>query len=70
MAETILFPIHNNIQFAGKQIKIDRSSLATVLTNAPSKVIILSGDGGSGKTALIKEAGITYAQSVSLLAVG
>ncbi|MBN8720078.1 MAG: ATP-binding protein [Sediminibacterium magnilacihabitans] len=54
-SETILFPIHNDIQFAGKQIKIDRSSLATELTNVPSQVIILSGDGGSGKTALIKE---------------
>jgi hypothetical protein len=54
-SETILFPIHTDIQFGGKQIKVDRSSLAPSLLARPTQVIILSGDGGSGKTALIKE---------------
>ncbi len=53
--ETILFPIHTDIQFSGKQIKVDRSSLAPSLMTSQAQVIILSGDGGSGKTALIKE---------------
>jgi len=54
-SETILFPIHNDIQYAGKQLKIDRSKVAAALKDHPSKVIILSGDGGSGKTAMIKD---------------
>lgn len=54
-SKTILFPIHTNIEYAGKQLKIDRSAIASQLKNQSPKVIILSGDGGSGKTALIKE---------------
>ncbi len=45
-SETILFPIHNDIQFAGKQLKIDRSTLATVILylNQNSLVFITSPD--------------------------
>ncbi len=53
--ETILFSVHTDIQFSGKQIKVDRSSLAPLLMASQEQVVILSGDGGSGKTALIKE---------------
>lgn len=53
--ENILFPIHTDIRFSGKQIKVDRSSFTAFLMTNQAQVIILSGDGGSGKTALIKE---------------
>jgi hypothetical protein len=54
-AETILFPIHTDIQYDGKRLKVDRSSQIEMLSASKSKVIILAGEGGSGKTALIKE---------------
>ncbi|MBV4357359.1 AVAST type 4 anti-phage nuclease Avs4 [Pinibacter aurantiacus] len=54
-SEVILFPIHTSIHYGDRQLKIDRSSLVSKILSSPSKVIILSGDGGSGKTALVKE---------------
>jgi hypothetical protein len=56
-ALAILKPIHSEIIFNGASIKIDRSDtlnkLKTILEKAP--IVILSGVGGVGKTALIKD---------------
>ena len=53
----VLFPIHTEIKFNESEIKIDRSdilnSLKSNLENSP--IIILSGEGGVGKTALVEE---------------
>lgn len=54
-SKTILFPIHTEIEYAEKKVKIDRSAIARQLKNQSPNVTILSGEGGSGKTALIKE---------------
>jgi hypothetical protein len=53
----ILFPIHSEIEFNGVEIKIDRSKILENLkaTLKTSAIIILSGEGGVGKTALIKD---------------
>ena len=55
--ESILDPIHPKILFRGKEIKIDRSAILSRLRNAFYSVplAILSGEGGTGKTALVKE---------------
>lgn len=53
--KALLFPVHTEIEYAGKQVKIDRSAIAIKLKNQSPNVTILSGEGGSGKTALIKE---------------
>jgi hypothetical protein len=54
-AENILFPIRSEIIFQEKTIKIDRHSLVERLDKLTGAVTIISGDGGSGKTALIKD---------------
>lgn len=55
--ENILQAIQTEISFGDKQIKIDRSSVVEAIANASkkSKNIIISGEGGCGKTAIFKE---------------
>ena len=55
--QAILGPIHSKIEFNGNEIKIDRSivrkNLISTLKN--SSFVILSGESGVGKTAIIKD---------------
>lgn len=53
----VLSPIQSGIQFSGKELKIDRTSITTTLSKNLSDgvPIILSGEGGVGKTAVIKD---------------
>jgi len=55
--ESILTPIHSKIEFKDDEIKIDRSQaikdLKTILNE--SLLVILSGEAGVGKTAVIKD---------------
>src|SRR6266496_4786337 len=55
--ERIFTPIHSKIEFNGKEIKIDRShslnELKTALEQLP--LVIVSGEGGVGKTAVVKD---------------
>ncbi|HOD62126.1 MAG TPA: ATP-binding protein [Bacilli bacterium] len=55
--ENILQAIQTEISFGAKQIKIDRSSVIETIADASqkSKNIIISGEGGCGKTAIFKE---------------
>jgi len=55
--ENILQAIQTEISFGEKQIKIDRSSVVEDIANASQKKknIIISGEGGCGKTAIFKE---------------
>lgn len=55
--ENILQAIQTEISFGEKQIKIDRSSIIDSIANASQnkKNIIISGEGGCGKTAIFKE---------------
>jgi len=55
--ESILSSIHSKIFFNGNEIKIDRSATLKSLRNAltSSPLVILSGEGGTGKTAVIKD---------------
>jgi hypothetical protein len=55
--ESILLPIHSKMIFKGSEIKIDRSAILSNLRKALScsPLAILSGYGGSGKTAVVKE---------------
>ena len=55
--ENILQAIQTEISFGDKQIKIDRNSVVESITNASKKRknIIISGEGGCGKTAIFKE---------------
>jgi len=55
--ENILQAIQTEIPFGDKQIKIDRSSIIEGITRASQKKknIIISGEGGCGKTAIFKE---------------
>lgn len=55
--ESILTPIRSDIEFKGNVIKLDRSATLDDLKNvlAKSSVVILSGKGGVGKTAVIKD---------------
>jgi hypothetical protein len=55
--ENILQAIQTEIYFEYKQIKIDRSSFVEAITNTSQKKknIIISGEGGCGKTAIFKE---------------
>lgn len=55
--KSILTPIHSRIEFMGNIIKLDRSgtllNLKKVLEKSP--IVVLSGEGGVGKTAVIKD---------------
>ena len=55
--ENILQAIQTEIPFGDKKIKIDRSKIIEGLTNASQekKNIIISGEGGCGKTSILKE---------------
>ena len=55
--ESILYPIHSKIIFQGTEIKIDRSAVIGNLRDSlkRSSLVIVSGVGGSGKTAVVKE---------------
>jgi len=55
--ESILTPIHSKIEFENEEIKIDRSKAIKKLKaiSNESSLIILSGEGGVGKTAVIKD---------------
>jgi len=54
--EAILFPIHSEINFAGRVIKLDRKEIVNSLLEDDTKqIIILAGNAGVGKTAIIKD---------------
>lgn len=55
--ENVLQAIQTEISFGEKQIKIDRSSVVEAIADASQKKknIIISGEGGCGKTAIFKE---------------
>lgn len=55
--ETVLQAIQTEISFGEKIIKIDRTSVVELIANASQKKknIIISGEGGCGKTAIFKE---------------
>jgi len=56
-SESILSPIRSKIVFDGKDVKIDRTGIASQLIAAVSEAlpVVLSGEGGVGKTAVIKD---------------
>lgn len=56
-SESLLRFINTDIQFNDKSIKIDRSKplKELVASLAKNKVVVVSGEGGCGKTAIIKE---------------
>lgn len=51
----VLGDIETNIAFGNENVVIDRSVILSDIDSASNKVLILSGDGGTGKTAIIKE---------------
>lgn len=55
--ENILYSIQYEIKFNGQILKIDRTKFIETIEedSEKSEIIIISGEGGSGKTALIKE---------------
>ncbi|MDD2229545.1 MAG: hypothetical protein PHY48_09050 [Candidatus Cloacimonetes bacterium] len=55
--ESILSPIKTQIEYSGRVIKLDRSTTISIIENEikVGSVLILSGEGGSGKTAIVKE---------------
>lgn len=52
--ETILDNIESDIDFNGQKVVINRSEILSKIEGTTKQVVILSGDGGAGKTALIK----------------
>lgn len=52
---SILKEISTNIIFNNKTLEIDRTDIVEKMSNEKSKVTILSGNGGVGKTAIIKK---------------
>lgn len=55
--ESILQPIKTQIEYSGRVLKIDRSTTINMIENELklNSVLVLSGDGGTGKTAIVKE---------------
>jgi hypothetical protein len=53
--ENILFHIHDEIEFSGKSISIDRLDEIKTIQESNNQIIIISGQGGVGKTAIIKQ---------------
>jgi len=53
--QNILFPIQYNIRTESAVLQIDRSSVIKRVMAEKSDIVILSGEGGSGKTAVIKQ---------------
>jgi hypothetical protein len=68
-ALAILKPIHSEIVFEGTHIKIDRSDTVSRLraTLEKSPLVILSGAGGAGKTALVKDFHATVGDNIPFL---
>lgn len=56
-SDSLLAPIREDIEFHGECIHIDRNSIISEVVDqfTPGAVLMVSGEGGSGKTALIKE---------------
>lgn len=54
-SENILFAIQSDIDFKETKIKVDRSKLIIGIDKITTSVAVIAGDGGSGKTALIKD---------------
>jgi len=55
--DPILQPIKTQIEYSGRVLKIDRSTTINRIENEMklNSVLVLSGDGGTGKTAIVKE---------------
>lgn len=53
--ERVILPIHYNITLKDATLEIDRSTIVQEILDDKSPLIILSGDGGSGKTAVVKK---------------
>jgi len=66
--ENILQAIQTEIQFGSEQIKIDRSSVVEAIANTTQKKknIIISGEGGCGKTAIFKEYYNSYFKKIPI----
>lgn len=66
--ENILQSIQTEISFGDKQIKIDRNSVVEAIANTSQskKNIIISGEGGCGKTAIFKEFYNSYFNKIPL----
>ncbi|WP_373943493.1 AVAST type 4 anti-phage nuclease Avs4 [Polaribacter sejongensis] len=66
--ENILQAIQTEISFGDKQIKIDRSSVVETIANTSQskKNIIISGEGGCGKTAIFKEYYNSYFKKIPI----
>ena len=66
--EKILKNIKTEISFGDYQIKIDRSSVVEAIANASQKKknIIISGEGGCGKTAIFKEYYNSYFKKIPI----
>jgi hypothetical protein len=66
--ENIFQAIQTEITFGDKQIKIDRSSeIETIATaSQENKHIIISGEGGCGKTAILKEFYNSYVKKIPI----
>jgi hypothetical protein len=54
-SDNLLNAIQSNIKFKDKLIKVDRSGSVIDLVETQDPITIVSGEGGSGKTAVIKE---------------
>lgn len=56
-SDSLLAPIHENVVFHGESIHINRDTISSHLVDqfTSGAVLMVSGEGGSGKTALIKE---------------
>lgn len=52
--DRLLNKISENIDFCGKTVEIDRSNELSSINTSASRAVIISGEGGTGKTALIK----------------
>lgn len=52
--DRVLNKISENIDFYGKTVEIDRSSELASINTSTNRAAIISGEGGTGKTALIK----------------
>lgn len=55
--DPILQPIKTQIEYSGRVLKIDRSATISIIENELklNSVLVISGDGGTGKTAIVKE---------------
>ena len=66
--ENILQAIQTEISFGDKQIKIDRNSVVEAIANTSQKKknIIISGEGGCGKTSIFKEFYSSYLKKIPI----